>query len=170
MKSQAKVNIVRMLNFCVNLIAEENLFQPKCINFDIPICLCFFGLRLFLTQCFSLELFSFQIYFSFTGCTMEYIVYNWLRNIRPHLFEVVWTDFGMELPCEYISCCLEWSDSLKVKVISQLKGWMGLDSNKSHRSKRPSGLDFAKFRQCHAIFQVKCCNTLLGSVVLAPRG
>ena len=149
--------------------------MQKCRYFHLFVLFCS---RSLLTQCSSLELFSLQIYFSFTDCTMEYIICNWLRNIRPHLFEVVWTDFGKELPCEYISCCLEWADSLKVKVISQLKGWMGLDSNKSHRSKRPYGLDFAKFRQCHAICQVECCNTCcdgrrevnVARITIATRG
>ena len=35
---------------------------------------------------------------------------------------------------------------------------MRLDSPESHRLKWPSGLDFAKFRQCHAMFQVRYCN------------
>ena len=39
---------------------------------------------------------------------------------------------------------------------------MGLDSLESHRLKWPSGLGFAKFRQCHALFQEKYCNSLLG--------
>ena len=45
------------------------------------------------------------------------------------------------------------------------KGQMELDSLESHRLKRLFDLDFAKFRQCHAILQVKCCNSLLGFLV-----
>ena len=72
-------------------------------------------------------------------------------------------DFGKELLCKYISCSYEWADWLNVKLVGQLKGRMGLDSPESHRFQRSSGLDFEKFRKCHTIFQMKRCNSLLGS-------
>ena len=43
-----------------------------------------------------------------------------------------------------------------------------LNSLDSHRLKRLSGLDFAKSRQCKAIFHVKYCNSLLVSLVKDP--
>ena len=68
------------------------------------------------------------------------------------LLEVFWMDFGNKLPCKYISYSFEWADdSLEVKVVGQLKARMGLDSPQSHRLKWISGLDFAKFKQSHAI-------------------
>ena len=45
-------------------------------------------------------------------------------------------------------------------------GWIGLASLEYNPMKRPYCLDFAKFRQCHAIFQVKCCNSLWRSPVM----
>ena len=56
---------------------------------------------------------------------------------------VVWMDFGKELPCEYISPSFEWSDTLEVKMVAQLKVQIGLDLLNSHLLKRPSGLNFA---------------------------
>ena len=72
---------------------------------------------------------------------------------------------GNELPYEYITCSFDWADSLEVKVVGQLKGRLRLDSLEYHLLKRPTGLDFAKLRQCNAIFQVKYCNSLLSSLV-----
>ena len=44
-------------------------------------------------------------------------------------------------------------------------GPIGLDSFESHRLKRPYGVNFANSRQCHFLFQVKYCNSLLGYLV-----
>ena len=74
-------------------------------------------------------------------------------------------DFNKELLCKYISCSFELADSLQVKLVRQLKGRMRIDSVESHRLKRSSGSGFAKFRHCHAMFQVKLCNSLLGSLM-----
>ena len=48
--------------------------------------------------------------------------------------------------------------------VGQLRGRIGLDSFESHWLKRPSGLDSVEFRLCHAIFHVKYCNALWGSL------
>ena len=113
----------------------------------------------------SMKMFSLERSFSFTDCKMAFIGCNLFRNIYHQFPEMVRSDFGNELCCEYISRSFEWVDSLKVNVVGQLKGRSGLDSLESHRLKRPSGLDFAKFWQCRAIFQVEYCNSVLGSLM-----
>ena len=75
---------------------------------------------------------------------------------------------GNELPCEYITYSFDWADSLEVKAVGQLKGPLRLDSLEYHLLKRPTGLDFAKVRQCNAIFEVKYCNSLLSSLMRGP--
>ena len=59
-------------------------------------------------------------------------------------------DFGKILPCEYITSNVESADSLEVKPVGHRR--MGLESLESHRLKRPSCMDFAKYRQCRATF------------------
>ena len=89
---------------------------------------------------------------------MDHIGCNWFRNIWSQFPEMVWMNFGNELPCEYISCSFEWADSLEVRVVGQLKRRISLES---HRLKRSCGLELAKFRQSQAVSQV------LGSLVKA---
>ena len=96
---------------------------------------------------------------------MDCIGCNWFRNTWPQFLEVVWMGFDKGLSWEYISYCFEWADPLQVNVIGQLKGRTGLESLESHRLKRPSALDFVKFRQCQAVFQVKDSNSLKGALV-----
>ena len=87
---------------------------------------------------------------------MDCIGCDWFQNIWPQFLKVVWMDFGKYLPCQYISHSFEWADSFEVKVVGQL-GRIELDSLESHQLKRPS----AKFRQYHAIYQVKYFNSFL---------
>ena len=58
---------------------------------------------------------------------MDCIGCNWFQNIWSQFLEVSWMGFGKELPREYMVCSFEWADSLEVKVVGKLKGWMGLD-------------------------------------------
>ena len=95
-----------------------------------------------------------ETHIRFTDCKIDCIGCKWFRNIWPQFLEIVWIDFGKELPCYYISFSFGWADSLEVEAVGQLKGRMGLDSLVSHWLKRLPGLDFATFRQCHAIFKV----------------
>ena len=76
----------------------------------------------------SLKYFSLERDFSFIDCEMDSIACNSFQNIWPKFLEVVWVDFGVELPYEYLSCSFEWGESLEIKVEGQLKGTMGLDS------------------------------------------
>ena len=114
---------------------------------------------------FHWNIFLWRYVFTFTICKMDCIGCNWFRNICPPLVEVVWVDFGKEMPYAYISCSFEWADALKFEMVVQPKRGKGLDSLESRQLKRRSGLDFAKFKQCHVIFQMKYCNSLLGSLV-----
>ena len=116
------------------------------------------------------NIFLWRDFSCYTDYKSDCIVCNWFRNIWPRLLEVVCMAFNKELPCEYISCSVEWVDLLEMKVVVQLKGWMGLDSLESHWLKRSAGLDFTKSIQCHAIFHVKFCNALLGSLMKGAHG
>ena len=101
---------------------------------------------------------------NFTDCKMYCIEYTWFQIIWPNFWK--WSEcfFSKALPCKYISYSFEWAYPLEVKMVGQLKGRSGLYYLESHCLKRHSGHDFAKVKQCHAIVQVKYCNSCLGSV------
>ena len=91
---------------------------------------------------------------------------NWFRHILPQFLQVGWMDFGKELPCEHILCRFEWADSLEFRVVGQLKGQMVLDLLESHLLKRPSDLEYSKFKEWHKlILDVKYCYLLSGFLV-----
>ena len=110
------------------------------------------------------NIFSLERDFCFSYCKMDCIGCNWFETYGPGFCK--WTEWVPLRNCPVNTFMQLWmSRSLQVKVVDQLMGWTGIDSVESHRLKRPSGLEFVKFRQCRAIFTVKYCHSLLDSLV-----